>query len=216
LELFGNRVPTTSLHALALKHQFEAIAECRFYGVDYNLDVKERFAEISREVKAISRWFHAKRRRDLRLNAELAIVRQLTLVFRNHNQFDEERECLAHSRNLFRELYFSEHPLALPLKPIAWYICFLLTSIPRFVACLAGWIVLLAVLFRVLITAEGGPETAAHTLSFWDCLQKSFETCFSVQAVHPPFQLLSEVAILVAFVHLGVFISHLYSVISRK
>ena len=216
-EILGNRVPTTSLHALALKHQFESIAECRFYGVDFNVDVETRFDEIRRDVGAIGRWFHAKRRKYLRLNSELALVRELTLVFRDHNQFDEERECIAHSRSLFRDLWFSEHPFAIPFRPIAWYISFLLVSIPRFVGCLAAWVVIIAVAFQLSASIPGGADASASApMSFWVCLQKSFETCFSVQAVNPPFSVLNEFAILLAFVHLGVFISHLYAVVSRR
>lgn len=219
MELLGNRVPTTSMQALALKHQFEVIAECRFFGIDYSLDVQGRFDDIEREVKAIGRWFHPRRRKQSNLDAELAITRQLILVFREHNQFDEEQECLIHSRNLYRRLWFSQHPVALPFLPLAWYVSLLLASIPRFVACLFGWVLTFAFIFwasGATNTISGGTDAGSVRLTFWSSLQKSMETCFSVQSVQGPFSIWNELAILGAFLHLGVFISHLYSIVTRR
>ncbi|PYT03421.1 MAG: hypothetical protein DMF60_18445 [Acidobacteria bacterium] len=103
-EYLGNRTPTTSLEALALKHQLEVLAECLFYGVEYNMNVRSRFEEIEKEVKSIGEWFRPKTRKVSMLNAEVRIVSELALQFREHNQFDEEQECLARIRELYRHL----------------------------------------------------------------------------------------------------------------
>ena len=45
-ELLANRTPTTALEALAVRHELEVTAECMFYGVEYNFDVRRRL-EVS-------------------------------------------------------------------------------------------------------------------------------------------------------------------------
>ncbi len=49
LELTGHRTPTTALEALSTKHQLELTAECHFSGIEYNVDVKSRLAEIRKK-----------------------------------------------------------------------------------------------------------------------------------------------------------------------
>lgn len=104
-EYLGHRTPTTSLQALALKHKFEVTAECLFYGVGTNKEVKERFREIQKEVSSISRWLNKENQKAAQLDAELSIVSKLMLIFRQNYQFDEEQESLKTLRKLNRKLW---------------------------------------------------------------------------------------------------------------
>jgi hypothetical protein len=104
-EYLGHRTPTTSLQALALKHKFEVNAECLFYGVGTNKEVKKRFNEIEKEVRSISRWLNPENRTAAQLDAELSIVSKLMLIFRQNYQFDEEQECLKRLRKLNNKLW---------------------------------------------------------------------------------------------------------------
>src|SRR5205085_6309754 len=105
-EYLGHRTPTTSLEALALKHQLEVLAECMFYGVEYNMDVMSRFQEIQKEVDSIGWWFQPGSRKLSKLNAEIRIVSEMLKMFRDHSQFDEEQKSLKRIRTLHRHLWF--------------------------------------------------------------------------------------------------------------
>ncbi len=112
-----------SLEAVALKHQLEVLAECMFYGIEYNMDVRSRFQEIESEVNAIGEWFQPQTHRLSELNAEIRIVSELLSMFHQHCQFDEEQESLKRIRNRYRRLWFSRHPhWAWAVYPARWYV----------------------------------------------------------------------------------------------
>ncbi len=98
LELIGGLNPTYSIEALRLRHECEAIAECSFSGVEYNISTKERIDEIYRDAESISHHFgpnHAKR---AGLNAAMNILNRILVIMRNNAQFDEEQDYLAEIR----------------------------------------------------------------------------------------------------------------------
>ncbi|HKY42865.1 MAG TPA: hypothetical protein VJM50_07195 [Pyrinomonadaceae bacterium] len=219
-ELLGNRTPTTMLEALALKHQLEVLAECMFYGVEQNMDVKSRFDEIERDVKSVQEWFHPKKARLSALNAQIRIVNELSLIFREHNQFDEEQQCLTKLRELHRLLWFCKHAWwKWPLYPARWYIDFLLSSVPRFAFAIVFWIVVFGLLF--MLFPHGDPSLSENPMMHG--LVDSVTSFFGLQLPHGLEQLkrqglvlISLAAILVGFIHLGILISHLYSIIARR
>lgn len=142
-EYLGHRTPTTSLQALALKHRFEVNAECLFYGVGTNKEVKKRFIEIEKEVRSISRWLNQENCKAAQMDAELSIISKLMLIFRQNYQFDEEQECLKRLRKLNRKLW-SRRERAIRRKQMLSYKRrqqIKLRQVPQlFVAGVAGWL----------------------------------------------------------------------------
>ncbi len=223
-ELLGNKTPTTALEALSLKHQLEVTAECMFYGVEYNFNVQRRFDDIHQDVKSIGRWFHSTTRKLSELNAEISIISDLMQVFRKYNQFDEEQECLRQIRNLIRHLWFRKHKSwAWIFYPARWYIEYLLGRMHRFVAAIALWIFALGLLFHAAEQQSGGwlakfSGTAVHVFTSFFGLQPPHEIDMHAPdpALNLPLEWVVIAAITVGFVHLGVFVSHLYAIIARK
>ena len=214
-EYLGHRTPTTSLEALALKHQLEVLAECLFYGIEYNMNVKSRFREIQEEVKSIGKWFRPRTRKHSRLNAEVRVISELALRFKDHNQFDEEQECLARIRDLYRHLWFEKNKwFAWSIYPVRRYIEFLLISMFRFALAIIFWVIVLGLLYNLLRPAGDAP---------WHGYVDAMTSFFGLQPAHDlPMSReehavgLNMAAILLGFVHLGIFISHLYSIVSRR
>ncbi len=226
-ELLGNRTPTTALEALAVRQQLEVIAECMFYGVEAHLNVKDRFQEIEREVRSIGTWFNPTTRKAAELNAQIGIINKLTTRFREHNQFDEEQKCLGEARKLERCLGLYNpngwaRLMAWVAFPFRWYVELLLSSIRWFVFALVGWIAFFTIAFRYCcncVNEDKGGNTITHSLA---------DAISSFVGLQPPHGLndmlsrsgwalwLSMLAIILGFVHLGIFISHLYSIIARR
>lgn len=218
-EYLGYRTPTMSLEAIALKHQLEVLAECMFYGVEYNMDVRRRFEEIKDEVRAIGEWFHPRTRELSELNAEIRIVSELLSVFRHHGQFDEEQESLKRIRNRHRRLWLSRHPLwAWALYPARWYVEFLLGSVIRFAMAIVFWILFLGAAYNHFRHGE-----ILTTPIWW---HGYFDAVVSFMGLSPPHDLkelgqtgavmVCVLAINLGFIHLGIFVSHLYSIIARR
>jgi hypothetical protein len=212
-ELLGNRTPTTALEALSIKQQLEVTAECMFYGVRYNLDVKSRFADIEKEVRSIGEWFHPKTRRRSELNAQSAIINGLVLRFRQYNQFDEEQECLNKARNLQRHMWWKVNkgkPWTWPLGAFLMYAEYLLGSIQRLIAAVLLWTLFYSFLFKAVEWS---------LISWWSSMSCAVISFFGLQ---PPdgakgsVLIVSVFAIILGFVHLGIFISHFYSMIARR
>ena len=215
-ELLAERTPTSALEALMLKHQFEVLAECQFCGVQYSLEVKSRIEDIQREVKSLSFWFDPRREEFTRWNAEAAIVSKLIKIYREYNNFDEEQKVLARNRTLHRKMWFFRKRWAVIFQPLAWYIEWLLGSLPRFIVAMGLWVFVLSALYF----AAGPTKLPSYLTPLTASLYAGFESFFGLTA--PPGELgtFSNGVILLAisggFVHLGVFISHLYTIVSRK
>jgi hypothetical protein len=218
LELLGGKTPTMAVAALRLKHEFEVLAVCQFSGVEYHFAENPRLLEIERDTESISRWFHPSQKESAKLNAEMSIFSRLVQVFRDHNHFDEEQLCMNRVRRLHNTLWMRERRPRYVLWPIVRYIEWLLGSFPRFVAVLTLWVLLFSWLYWV---------GAGHHK--WEYgLQDSISSFFSIggpidqaagvsnQPNQPYYAWVVSGAILLGFVHLGVFISHLYSIVSRK
>lgn len=215
LELLGNRTPTTALEALSLKHQFEVLAECQFYGVQSTLHVKSRLMDLQKEVRSLAYWFAPRARKFSEWNAEAIILNKLIKIFRDHNRLDEEHQALVRSRALYRKMWFHKNRWATLFHPVAWYVEFLLGSLPRFMGAIVLWVGVLTLLYH--FTTE---IVTKDTETYVSAFVQAIGSFFSIQP--PPEGLTGLKSFVVAlgviggFVHLGIFISHLYSVISRK
>lgn len=267
MELLGEKAQTTFLEALALKHQFEAIAECQFYGVQSHFDVQSRMEEVQLEVHELGRYFNRKKRKEAEWNAEAAILNCLIRTYQEYNQFDEEQALQARSRVLHRRLWFKKRMWAIGdelrwLNPFYWATCYLhglLRSFPVFLLALVLWVVGLSLLFTATnednrqVTFSMGMQDAVSSffsvgtpthvederilpwppmgtnfagISSMDRLEARLSLVESnVVAIHskvhsrkfaPAYVGVVCLAIVAGFIHVGVFISHLYSIVSRK
>lgn len=221
-EYLGHRTPTTSLDAVSLKHQLEVLAECMFYGVEYHLDTKSRFKEIEEEVEAIGVWFRSRTREISTLNAEIGILSELLLSFRNFNQFNEEQAALSKVRHLHRRLWFKRNQSwAWVLYLPRWYFDQLLGSLPIFIAAIIGWLSIFALFFSLI---QHDHKQAVSEYLYMHGFEDAITSFFGMQPPHdlstlestPFFIWVCMVVIVMSFVHLGIFVSHLYSLIARR
>ena len=213
-EMLGYRTPTTCLEAVALRHQLEVKGECMFYGVGYNIDLQYRLREIETEVDEAARWFHPDVRQASALNSKMAIINEIMKILRDYGQFDEEQTCLRHFRKLHRQWYSLNHPWQKGLLPIRWYIETLVGSLPIFVAAILAWPLALGIVSWILQAGFDKVSTLA------DHITHAFVSFFALQptgftngaAAHG----LAIVIIFAGFLHLGIFISYLYTFIVRR
>lgn len=211
-ELLGGRTPMLTLLALTLKHEFETRAECGFVGAGYHFDVRSRTDEIELESEAVCSAFVAPARRLSALNAQSVILNRLAMVFREQGNFEEKSECMVALRKRNRWLQLERSGGASQWIPsgILWYTEFLLASFGRFVVAVSLWLLTLTTVWFVLDQSHGwkgavsgawggffggnaAPSTATWELICWSC-----------------------VALVSGMLHLGVLISYIYSLISRK
>ncbi len=220
LELLGGRTPTTSLEALTLRHQFEVLAECQFIGTQHHVDVQSRIKDIDTEVDALAYWFGEtnRSRKVARWNAELAILNKLIQVFSDHNQFDEDQKLQVRARRLHRKLWLHERPWFKPLEIVPWYVEKLLASVLLFFLAIGGWILVLGFLFH-LVGGSGVPldQGMADAFSSFLGVQPPSDDKLwtSAQGWSGAFCLIA-LTIALGFLHLSIFISHLYSLVTRK
>ena len=221
LELVGHRNPTISTDALMLKHAFEVEAECQFSGVEQNILIEPRIKEIEIESRAISLWSHVRQRERAQINAELHVLNQLTLILRTHNRFDEEQICIDRVRHLQNTLWLGAEPWRWPLTPALRYIELLLSSLQSFLAAVGIWLLILGVLYVIAF-----PEQSSLGIRVVKGLENAVSSFFSVGI---PIHTLPEgieysrfqafvinLAISSGFLHLGILISRLYALVSRR
>ena len=209
-EILGGRTATESIKAVALKHQAEVTAECMFYGVEHNFDVKRRFEEIHEELGIIGKWFGKSKRDIMIFNSELNIINELARVFRQYSQFDEEQDCLEKVRSLNRKIYRKRNKFwGWLISPIRWYFEFLVGSLARFLAAIVLWPLLFTLIYNILGKSIG--DAFVYTVNSFFALQVTTGNGFSDFPT-----LLTIIPILLGFFHLGIFISHLYTIVSRR
>jgi len=220
LELLGNRTPTTALEALSLKCSLEVKASCQFHGVQFHISTQPLLEDLQLRVAHISKWFNGSRRRNAELNAEIRIVTDLAGIFRENAQFDEEHQCLNRIRELQRKIWFRKNPAYYPFYPLAFYVDFLLSSIPKFATMLIVWVLGLACLYA--LTSNGDLMTGfygglKYSVSSFFAVQPPIDTAMAIRNVGPwrGWGVIT-LAITSGFLHLGIFISHLYSIVVRR
>ena len=218
LELLGGRTPTLAAEALTQKHLLEVQAECHFSGAEFHFDMKPRLAELEIEAQAIADAFQRSEQENARLNILMRTENRLVKLLRDANQFDEEQFWMDKARHLYNTLWMREKPMRYALWPVIRYIEFLLGSFSRFVVVLALWILLFSWLYA----------SAGH-IGWSPGLQDAITSFFSIGGpIHQQDAMQGEFKIVplyawaicgasfLGFIHLGVFISHLYTVVSRK
>jgi len=224
-EYLSSRTPTTSIESIALKHQLEVTAECMFYGIEYNMDVRSRFIELKREISSVGVWFSKAARKYSQLNAEIRIASKLLQIYRDHGQFDEEQSVLVQIRKLHRQLWYrSNRRWAWMFYPVRCYVEFLLGSLPTFTIGILFWITAFTIMygFVYLHGATGSfDQQLLHGLS---------DAVTAFLGMQPPHDIntlieapggkallcLTIVAILASFIHLGIFVSHVYAMVTRR
>jgi hypothetical protein len=221
-ELLGYRTPTTSLEAIALRHKLEVKAECMFYGMEHNIDVKNRIEEIEKEVDVVAQWFNPRVKKRAALNAKMGIITEVMRIFKNYGQFDEEEECLNYFRGLNRRWSLMQPGFKGTffwiIFPIRWYVEKLVGSLPLFILALISWPALLGI-FSAWTRAKFFVNEE-FKFRFWDHVMDSFSTFFGLQPGNFPTnaqgKILTIILIFLGFIHLGIFISHLYTLITRR
>ena len=223
----NGKTPATALEALALQHQAEIVAESMFYGIEYNLNVKNRFKDIEREVDAIGYWFNPKSAERSKINARLTIIANLAHTFRDLKQFEEEQECLAEARRLRLDFWLRQSLLHRVAWPIIKYIDFLMRSIGHFLLVVLFWIAFFTGVYW-LADNKSSAEVLNLGQSLWEAFAAAIAFFFTLQ---PANGWDGEVVIfgsqnwwnvmlafqgLVSFSSLGLLLTHFYVLISRK
>ena len=166
-------------------------------------------------MAAVSRWFHPRNRRRSAINAEMSIITCIMRIFNENGQFDEEQCCLRHFRKLNRQWYFLNHPWLNFIRPLRWYIETLIGSFPLFVTALFTWPLIIgsaSYLMKSKFDLLGNlfHNHIAHSyINFFALTPSHFPSC-------PCAHIFSLSLTLLGFMHLGIFISFLYTLMSRK
>lgn len=225
-ELLSGKTPATALEALALQHQAEIVAESMFYGIEYNLNVKDRFKDIEQEVEAIGYWFNPKSAEKSKINARLTIIADLAHKFRDLKQFEEEQECLAEARRLRFDFWLRQKWFHWISWPVMKYIDILMRSLGNFLSVVLGWVVFFAVVYW--IAEPAGKETLTFWQSFWEAFSASTAFFFTLEPASGWDQgirifgsenwwnIVLAFQGLVSFSSLGLLLTHFYMIISRK
>nr|VFK24662.1 MAG: hypothetical protein BECKMB1821G_GA0114241_100935 [Candidatus Kentron sp. MB]VFK27036.1 MAG: hypothetical protein BECKMB1821I_GA0114274_100217 [Candidatus Kentron sp. MB]VFK74927.1 MAG: hypothetical protein BECKMB1821H_GA0114242_101236 [Candidatus Kentron sp. MB] len=212
LEILGGKTPTVAAEALSLKHQFELHAEYEFIGVENDIPLEPRFQEIKRDAESIAHWFeqHSKQ---TALIIRINVVNQLLCILRAYNQFDEEQQCMDRARHLHNSLYMQKQPWRYIFWPVLRYSEFLLSSLLRFTLAIVLWIVGLTGLFSLLLNDEG----SLSGLPIVNAIATFLGVTPAPAGLHSYWSIaLSAFAIVAGLAHLGVFISYLYTLVSRR
>ena len=221
LELLRFMTPTLALQALSLKHEFEVRAEVAFLGVGYHFELEKRFDELQREVAVASQFFHKKFRKASQLDTLVSIGNRLMLVFREAGQFDEELICLTRIRSWHRKLRFRQvtGPFDFIASAFMAYAEWLMAKPVRFFGALFVWFIVFWGLwyFNTNLTdkekAEGVNQLIISASSAWNAF-----ICANpnIAANNWTILILNAIASATGVFHLGVFISYLYSAVTRK
>lgn len=225
-ELLSGKTPATALEALALQHQAEIVAESMFYGIEYNLNVKNRFKDIEREVEAIGYWFNPKSAEKSKINARLTIIANLAHTFRDLKQFEEEQECLAEARRLRLDFWLRQSIIHRVAWPFIKYIDILMRSPGHFLLVMLLWIAFFTGIYWV--ADNGGTEVLSFGQSIWQAFAASIAFFFTLQPANAWSQtvrifgsedwwnIILAFQGLVSFSSLGLLLTHFYVLISRK
>jgi hypothetical protein len=232
IDLLDYRTPTTCLEAIALRHELEVKAECMFYGVEYNIDIKNRLRELKSEIGTVSRYFHKSVKEKSSLNAQMMIVTEIMKIFRDHGQFDEEQECMKYFRKLNRQWYFKKHSYLIFFKPLRYYFDTLIGNFRYFLIAILLLPLILGIMSHTLkadfkeknagnTTAQSVPD-GSHQ-NDWDIsnhIVHAYFTFYGLMPVKFPINVSAKVIIMIlviaGFFHLGIFVSFLFTILSRR
>jgi len=221
-ELLACRTPTTALEALGIQHEAEVVAESMFLGVEHNIRLKERFSEIKREVTALGKWYHPSARGRSEINARLAIVDRLAKRFSDLHQIEEELACLTEARRLRFKFWTHQRWWRRIFSPLLAYISTALSSLPLFIALVFLW----AVFFGLSYWAFA--HCAKLNESLWTAMVAAAKMYFTGESADGWVEFSTSSTVqnwwnlwvtfqgVVSFTNLGLLISHLYLIVSRR
>jgi hypothetical protein len=223
LELLGGRTPTTALEALTLKHQFEVLAECQFIGVRHNIAVEPRVKEIQEEIRFIAQWFAEADRLASTLDAEVVILGKLTSIFRDQNQFDEEWECLSWQRSAMVRLSHERSKSAgllasVSIRPVRrltwWYLNTLIRRPENFIRGILFWLGAGTLAFS--LDAYLSPDGWMWSGESFGTAMDAFFAGNAPQHATTCESWISRSLTVCGLFHFGVFISYVYTLVSRR
>ena len=140
----------------------------------------------------------------------MVILNRVAAVFREAGQYDEEQQALVAMRWAHRRLMIlTGAPLKWPLHLGMAYAEWLLASFAHFMLAMLGWLGAITVVWW--IRCGSLPIAIGRTVNSFFGGNPMDEEKFSHPAV-----LLSSVVVAVGIFHIGVFISYIYSLISRR
>ena len=238
LELLGGKTPTVAVDALALKHEFEVVAECQFVGVEFHLSMKERLAEIRQNLEAMKHWLHRDRQEAFLLNSEARIVKRIIAVLDEYGEYEESVTCQNQLRWLHRKIRQHDEWRAKKVLRIAfWWVNYYLEWVQRSFVHFAGTLTVCIGLFTCGFYALAPPKgrswryalhttvQAMHTVGLPNPTEKNEvsldlgDVKFSIFSGEEPHQrrvILAYLAALFGVTNFGIFVSMLYSRISRR
>lgn len=204
--LLRGKSPTTALEALAVQQHAEVTIECIFAGVAADPRIRPRLVELESAAFAICSRYGAKAQRVARLNAKVEIANRLVGILRQHARFEEEMECLARVRSWRAAIHRTSGPFG---WIYGWILAYFnsCVSYPLFLALLTlFWCAVFSLLYFFV----------PPTLAPWDAFQRAALTLVSLQPNGKSQSWLDVPCIFAGLVHFGLFISYLFSLVSRR
>jgi hypothetical protein len=217
VELLGGRTGTVSVDALRMKHRFEIRAECAFSGVEHHMEVRARSIEVRKTIGWLSGSVGRPQRATFADNSELEVMLDLGKILSDAGRFDEGLHCLNRVRHLHNTLWMRKHPGRYLMWPVLRYLELLLGSFALFVVIVVMWVFALGVGYN----AAAGYSNMSHGLmdsvtSFFSIGSPVHPLTFNAPAHPDVYGWVVAVAVVSGFVHLGVFVSHMYTIVSRR
>lgn len=215
-ELLSGKTPDLTLTALQIKHECEVRAECSFIGTGFHFELEQRFKEIALEVNNVSQW--SKEPKKKAVDARATIVKTLREVYAEAGQMEEEDRCLVEFRKLNRIMSrpdrWWKHLLIVPwiAQLILAYGEWLLSSFSWLLTMIVVW-ALISIRCRGMVVVDGKTNTN------WDSPAKALSSFFGAgpDAVSGWLEFLISFGIVsVGVFHIGILMSYLYSLVSRK
>jgi len=232
LELSGGESPMLGFEALSLRHECEVLAECSFGGLQHRIEVQERFADIRDALQTLAVKVVGPSRRLAQLNAEVSILTALMRVFRDHARFDEEFACLNRIRDVNFLLGLQRRPTLVEpmtwLAPLRWaahgYFNLLIRSPQHFIGAILAWLTVLAMALY-LTGYDGASITGSAVIcALLDAVSTFIgmggpvhpESCTFQPGPGTTYFAVVGSAIVLGAVHLGIFVSFVYTLLARR
>lgn len=220
-ELLASRTPTASLHALSLQHEAEVLAESTFTGVQYNFRVKERFKDIEQDINSIAHWFNKKHRDLSGKNAQLQIIDRLARRFRDAHQFEEELDCLAKARLLRTRIWVAQSSWRWTIAPVLYYFAFALQSVHLFFGLVLVWALVWTLVYWGVKDFNGleGLRDAFLAANYYTLALEPVndQWGWSTAGIDSwGWGVILWLQAIVSLFNIGLFVSHLYLLISRR
>lgn len=212
-ELLGGKTPSIALSAISLRYEFESRAECVFSGTGYHFNLEKKLNELDFEVASITRWFHENVRERSGLAAKVAILHNLVIIFNQSGRMEEEFKCLAMLRRFNRKLSRPKdfNPLAWLAHGLLFYGEWLLESFPRLIVLTAFWVLVFSVVVWLYYSTSFSnfADVTSNIILWFGGQPDTNKNDWTLEVF-------SWLVVITGIFHIGVLISYLYSLISRK